>query len=574
MEHIYKEHSDRKITSLNGEWKFCLDEKLVGETEEWFKRFPKEFRYINVPGCWNQELDLYGYFGTAWYSKEFETSGCYLQITFGAVTGLAKVYLDGELLGEHYGGWSLFEFEKRVEAGGHTLTVSVDASSNATNTIPLQVVDWYHYGGITRSVEITEFQKPFIKNHKISFELNETLNKAMLAVEFDLVNPLSDAYETDVEIVLDGHVVATKMIVVSGNSNDGTDENDENVAIMHVCISDIKIEDIRLWDAGKGELYEVRIATKDDDVFDRIGFRKIEVRDCQILLNNKPIFLKGVNRHEHHPDWGFALPANLMKRDLQIIKDLNCNTVRGSHYPNSQIFLDYLDREGILFWSEIPMWGFPKEAMGDSFTQERSIQMHKEMIAQYGSHPSVVIWGLHNEVATDSEEGYDLTKRMYKLVRELDASRLITYASNRFDRELCLEFCDFVSLNYYHGWYGDKISDWDAFVHGLRDTMVEKGVGDKPIVMSEFGCAAIYGYSSFNHDKWTMQYQSDFVERVIRLCAEEEGVCGTYVWQFADMNSDKDVSRCRSFNNKGILDEYRRPKMSYYTVRELYSKID
>lgn len=571
MEHIYKEHSNRKITSLNGEWKFCIDEHLVGEKEEWFKQFPNAFRYINVPGCWNLELDLYGYFGTAWYSKEFETNDCYLQISFGAVTGLAKVYLDGELLGEHYGGWSLFEFEKQVKAGIHTVTVSVDASSNAINTIPLQVVDWFHYGGITRSAEITEFQKPFVKNQKISYVLSAGLDKANMSVDFDLVNPLGEEYETDIEILLDGKVVATKTIAVSGNSND---EYDENIAVSHVRISDIGIEDIRLWDAGKGELYEVCIATKDDDVFERIGFRKIEVRDCQILLNNKPIFLKGVNRHEHHPDWGFALPANLMKRDLQIIKDLNCNTVRGSHYPNSQTFLDYLDREGILFWSEIPMWGFPKEAMGDSLTQKRSIQMHKEMIAQYYNHPSVIIWGLHNEVATDSKEGYDLTKKLYELVRELDDSRLITYASNRFDRELCLEFCDFVSLNYYHGWYGDKISDWDAFVHGLRGTMLEKGVGDKPIVMSEFGCAAIYGYSSFNHDKWTMQYQSDFVERVIELCAEEEGVCGTYVWQFADMNSQNEINRARSFNNKGILDEYRRPKSSYYTVKALYLEID
>lgn len=560
MEHIYKEHSDRNITSLNGEWKFCIDEKQVGEREEWFKQFPTEYRYINVPGCWNLELDLYGYFGTAWYSREFETGDCFLQMTFGAVTGLTKVYLDGEFLGEHYGGWSLFEFEKQVGAGVHTLTVSVDASSNGVNTIPLQVVDWYHYGGITRSVEITEYQKPFIKNQKISYVLDERLEQAVMAVEFELANPFGIAYETEVEIALDGVRVAAQKVISLDN--------------VKLRISDINVENIRLWDAGKGELYEVRIATKDDDVFERIGFRKIEVRDCQIFLNNKPIFLKGVNRHEHHPDWGFALPANLMKRDLQIIKDLNCNTVRGSHYPNSQTFLDYLDREGILFWSEIPMWGFPKEALGDGLTQERSMRMHEEMIAQYFHHPSVVIWGLHNEVATDSEEGYNLTKRMYELVRELDDSRLVTYASNRFDRELCLEFCDFVSLNYYHGWYGDKISDWDAFVHGLRGTMIEKGVGEKPIVMSEFGCGAIYGYSSFNHDKWTMQYQSDFVERVIQLCAEEEGVCGAYVWQFADMNSDKDVSRCRSFNNKGILDEYRRPKMSYDTVRTLYGKIN
>lgn len=560
MEHIYKEHSKRKTVSLNGEWKFCVDGDNKGEVEQWYKNFPDNFRYIIVPGCWNLELDLYGYFGSAWYSKEFECSECYLQIEFGAVTGFAKVYLDGTELGSHYGGWTAFDFGCMVSSGKHILTVFVDASSNNINTIPLQRADWYHYGGIIRSVEITEFTKPYIHRYKVSYELDSSLDSATLNAEVELSNPFGGEYSTLVEVQVEGKTMGTTEAVIGENGK--------------VFLKDISLEHVRLWDVGKPEIYEIRIVSADDDAFVRMGLRKIEARNQQFYLNGRPLFLKGVNRHEDHPDWGFAVPANIMKRDIQIIKDLNCNSIRGSHYPNSQTFLDYLDREGILFWSEIPMWGFPANALGDKLTLERGLKMHEEMIDQYYHHPSIIIWGLHNEVATNSQECYNLTNNFFELIRTLDNSRLITYATDKFDRDICLEFTDFVSLNYYLGWYNHSIADWDDFIHGLRATMIEKGAGDKPIVLSEFGCAALYGCSSFNNNKWTMQYQSDFLERVIRLCYEENGVCGTLLWQFTDIASEMDINRARSFNNKGILDEYRRPKLSYYTVRSLYAKID
>lgn len=122
-----------------------------------------------------------------------------------------------------------------------------------------------------------------------------------------------------------------------------------------------KIENIKLWDIHKGELYTLTAQTEDDDLIDKIGFRKIEVSGCDILLNNKKVKFMGVNRHEEHPDWGFAMPPALNAKDMDILKNLNVNTVRGSHYPNTQLFVDMCDEEGIMFWSEIPMWGYEEE---------------------------------------------------------------------------------------------------------------------------------------------------------------------------------------------------------------------
>lgn len=556
MERIFKEHFLRKTESLNGDWKFCTDKENIGIEEKWFKNFPEGYRFVNVPSCWNLELDLFDYFGVSWYCKEFYCEECFLQIEFGAVTGLAKVYLDGEELGEHYGGWIAFKFAKFVNGGNHTLTVRVDASSNQFNTIPLQEVDWYHNGGIIRSVEISKFKAAFINRHKVSYELDDTLKNAFVTVWCEICNPFKSDVQFDFCAQVGNNSFSEKINVLAENSYEFQKK--------------INIENINLWDLDAPNLYDVVLSTDADDVIDKIGFRKIETKGTKIYLNDKPIVFKGVNRHEEHPDWGFAVPKNIMKRDLDIIKDMNCNAVRGAHYPQSRTFLDYLDREGIMFWSEIPMWGYPPKALGDPLTIERGLNMHKEMLEQYFHHPSIVIWGLHNEIYTESDEAYQITKLFSEFIRNNDNSRLITYATCRFDKDICLEFTDFVSLNYYMGWYTGSLNDWDDFIKGIRAKMIEKGVGDKPVVMSEFGCAALQGFDDFAHNKWTMQYQSDFVKKVIELTFSEDGFCGTFVWQFADIVSDININRARGFNNKGLLSEHRRPKTSYFTVKELY----
>ncbi len=560
MERIFKEHYKRKTELLNGDWKFAPDKEDIGKEAEWFKAFPEDFRFVNVPSCWNLELDLADHFGVSWYSKDFYTEACFLELEFGAVSGLCEVYLDGEYLGEHYGGFTAFKFTKMVESGIHTVTLRVDASSNTTNTIPLQEVDWYHYGGIIRSVVINKYNAPYISNYRVSYELYSTCASAKVIYTCEITNPFDEKYETKLKISLDGNSVIEKDFTIGAGHS-------------YSFLGTASVKDVELWDVGAPRLYEVRFETEDDDMIDNIGFRKIETRGKEIFLNGKKITFKGVNRHEEHPDWGFAVPANITKRDVDIIKDLNCNIIRGSHYPQSKTLLDYLDREGILFWSEIPMWGYPPKALADPLTLERGLTMHTEMIEQYYHHPSIVIWGLHNEIYTESPEAYDLTKAFSQFVRESDPTRLVTFATCRFDKDICLEFVDFVALNYYMGWYTGSLNDWEGFIKGVRQKMIDKGVGDKPVVMSEFGCAAIAGYDDFGHNKWTMQYQSDFIETVIRHAFAEDGFCGTFVWQFADIVSDININRARGFNNKGLLSEHRRPKTSYFTVKELYKKL-
>ena len=555
MEHIFKESYSRKCESLNGSWEFCVDRENVGKQDKWYLNFPAERGNINVPGCWNFELDLFNYFGTAWYKKEFYSKECNLQVEFGAVSGFAEVYLDGEYLGSHYGGWSAFKFLKAVKKGKHSLTVMVDASSNTVNTIPLQEVDWYHYGGIIRSVIITEFKEPFINSHRISYSLNADLSTAELEVRLDFNTLGHSDYKTPITVYVDDAPVYEGVVDVSG----------ENIVVL----KNIILNNIKLWDVGKPELYSVNIKTSNDDIVEQIGFRKIEIIGDKFYLNKREIYFKGVNRHDEHPDWGFAVPPNIQKRDLDIIKDMGCNIVRGAHYPNSHTFMDYLDREGILFWCEIPMWGFTAKALADPLTLERGLQMHKEMVEQYYHHPSIIIWGLHNEIATNTIEGYNLTKSFNDFVRGLDNSRLITYATCRYENDICLEFADFIALNYYMGWYTGNLSDWDSFFEDIPKIAQKHNAAGKPVVMSEFGCAAIFGYDNFSHDKWTMEYQSQMIEKIIRLSQERN--IGTLVWQFADIKSDININRARSFNNKGILDEYRRPKMSYYTVKKLYN---
>lgn len=558
MEHIYTEHYKRKTTSLNGDWEFAIDPDNVGKDEKWYEKFPKDHYCLNIPGCWNlQILDLFDYKGIGWYKKDFYCEECILQLEFGAVSGECEVYLDGEFLCNHFGGWTAFSGERRVKSGKHTLILRVLPVSEETCSIPLKTADWYHYGGIFRSVEISEFCGAYISSHKISYTLNDDLTSAQINIDLTVSN-CDDTVPA--EILIDGKSVFSGEVQNFGGK---------------ITLPPIPLEGIKLWDIGEGNLYEVRICIPEDDIIEKVGFREIKVRNSRFYLNRKEIFFKGVNRHEEHADWGFALPANISRRDVEIIKDLGCNIVRGSHYPQSHTFIDYLDREGILFWSEIPMWGwnYTDEVLTDPKLIERGLNMHKEMAEQYCHHPSIVVWGLHNEIHTDAEEAYSLTKAYRDLLKSIAPDRLISYATDKFFDDKCLDLVDFISLNYYFGWYKGTLDSWDEFVADVKVSAKEKGVGDKPIIMSEFGCASLQGYSHFSGEKWTMQYQCEFIKKVIDLCIKTDGFCGTLVWQFADIKSEHGLAKARQFNNKGILDEYRRPKMAYYTVKELYEKI-
>ncbi len=559
MTRLFAQHVKRTVTSLNGAWKLMPDFDGVGEAQEWNKSLPEEARTVIVPSVWNNEPDLFHHFGICWYQKDIFTAGGNLLLEFGAVSGYAKVYFDGELLGDHYGGFSAFRFAHTAPEGAHRITVYVDASSNS-QTIPLPYVDWYHYGGIIRDVELSTLPAVYIDLCHYDYTLSEDRTYAQLTATVTLC--AFEQKSVPLTFTFDGKDAAKAEVTVTPDKP------------TTVVLGPIAVEHIRLWDIYKGNLYSVGVYTCCDDLYDRIGFRKIEVVGQEIHLNGRPIFIKGVNRHEEHPDWGFAVPPQLGKRDVDVIKGMHCNAIRGSHYPNSRVFLDLLDEEGLIFWSEIPLWGYPADRMADEVVIQRSLTMHKESAEHYYNHPSIVIWGLTNECATNTNEGRAFSILLADYMRAHGGNRLITFASNVIEWDICLDLVDVVSVNKYIGWYGEDVNGWKKFIPWLRTRLTEAGVPDKPIILSEYGAAGLYGYTSFDGNKWTEEYQASLLKGVTELCIAEPGIVGTYPWQYCDIRSENELNRARSFNNKGIVNEHRQPKLAYYALKELYGKLD
>lgn len=563
MVRLFQRHIKRKVSLLDGIWRFKTDPENKGKDEQWYKNFPSDSMEIVVPSCWNHEFDLYDYEGWAWYATTFTTTERNINLMFHGVTGQAEIFLDGDYIGSHYGGFTGFEFLiKDVNPGKHTLVVFVDNTLDDMNTIPLARVDWFHYGGIIRSVELMELKTAWIKDYKISYQLNASFNEAALTLYVTLEGMNEEEISDQLNIYIDDELIKTVPVTISGE--------------VKLQINNIVLKNIKLWDPQRPNLYNIQFELHKDDVIERIGFREIKVENGKILLNNKEIKLKGVNRHEDHPDWGFAMPLKLMKRDMTIIKDLGCNAIRGSHYPNSEVFLDLCDQEGILFWEEIPLWGYPDKVLGNKVILDRGLQMHREMIKRDYHHPSIIIWGLHNEIDTRVQDAYDLTKSFVEKIRAIDNSRLLTYATMFPLEDICLSFVDIVSINQYIGWYGEELDEWPEFLEKVKEKLRNEGLSHMPIIMSEFGAGAIYGDSTFEGPKWTENYQEKYLDYTLKLFKDEPSIVGTYIWQYCDIRTSKEMclSRPRSFNNKGLVNEYRKPKMAYWTVRKLYREME
>lgn len=561
MARYFDEHQKRDVRELGGAWRFMTDPKKVGEEEGWSKQLPTKDT-VTVPSMWNNEMGLLGYEGAAWYEKTFYTHGGCLRLHFGAVMTKADVWFDGEYLGSHYGGFCEFSFIVRdVNEGEHVLTVRADNSFDA-HSIPQKQVDWYHYGGINRPVTVEILRGVTTLYNRMEYELNEALDTAECAVVLELYNAEGETVTAPVTVTLGGNKVWCGEVTLAAGET------------REIKTETFTEKNIALWDMETPNLYDLIITTPTDDLRDRVGFRKIAVEDGKVTLNGRAVEFRGVNRHEEHPDWGFAFPEKLMKRDLDIIiGDLGCNTIRGSHYPNSRTFVDMLDARGVLFWSEIPIWGcgFSQETLGDPIVVERGLEMHREMLHYYYNHPSIVIWGLHNEIKTETPEAYAMTEKYYKYVKANGGNRLVTYASNHGTEDICFEFCDIICLNQYHGWYGGSIESWASKMDSFRAYREQLGFSHKPVIYSEFGGAGLYGHHTFDDVHWTEEYQAKLLSHCLELFHKDPMVVGYYVWQFCDMRTciQMGLGRARGFNNKGIVNEYRKPKAAYHAIKAL-----
>ena len=562
MRRLFRESFTRRITDLDGQWYYQPDP--TGK-ENMAEGLSADKKTIIVPSCWSNESGMLHYEGDVWMETTFFTSLPNARIVFGAVNNECDVYLDGKHLGYHYGPFNEFSFVvENQPAGEHLLVLRTNNLHNEDDTIPLSNSDWFHYGGIIRSVEVHEFSSAIIESMKLAYNLTGE-STADLTAKITLYAP--------------GRVSSCLRLKMNDRQIGSCDLsfNGRKEAII-TCT----LEGLERWTPDAPKLYNFTAEFIDDSLRDRTGFRTIEIKNRQFLLNGTPIYFKGVNRHEEHPDWGFAVPANLAKKDIDIIRGMGCNFIRGSHYPNAKATLDYMDETGMLFWEEVPMWQFHERHYTYPVVLNRAVNMHTEMVQRDYNHPCIVVWGLHNEVDTETQSAYEATKLFRETIEANDQSRLITFASKFPLTDICYEFADFIAINYYIGWYKGPLTDWSEFIDQLSVYIAQTGNGHKPLVMSEFGAGGIYGDREFEDDiTWSENYQQKYIEYTLKLFQEHPRMNGALIWQYCDIRAGtrtresgirRALSRPRSFNNKGIVNEYRKPKLAYYAVKDSFKK--
>ena len=253
---------------------------------------------------------------------------------------------------------------------------------------------------------------------------------------------------------------------------------------------------------------------------------------------------------------------------------MGANAVRTCHYPNDERFLDLCDEKGMLVWEENHARGFDLEKMMNPHFDEQCRDCIDEMIYQHFNHPSIVIWGILNECASETEEGRQKYKMQYEQIKSLDTSRPTTSATCRHFKDICLDLPDIVSFNMYSGWYEDiSVKEKHEKEMAWIDAAVEK---EKPVIVSEFGAAAIYGFRDRGHCKWSEERQADVIRENLEVYKEDNRLTGTFIWQFADCKVTEEEwfsTRARCHNNKGVVDEYRRPKEAYDVVKEYFNQM-
>lgn len=543
----------RQQTFLDGLWDFCPDPQDRGVSEGWYAHFPERSQRLWVPGVWNTTPSLLSYEGPAWYRTRFILGPCEVAVlTFGSVTHQANVWLDGEPLGEHYGGFLPFSFTLSApQAGEHELVVRVDNTHDRMTTIPSDNLDWCRYGGITRPVWVETLNQPaYIASMRLMpFVENR---KPMLRVRAELVNMGEKGCQGEWHFFVDGARVRSDYLALRPLGSD-------------VLSFTVELPGAALWSPSQPNLHTARLEFLGDDLIERTGFREIRIVGKGILLNGEPIRLRGINRHEDHPDWGFALPVHLMLNDLALLQDLGVNAIRGAHYPNDPRMLDLCDEMGFLFMEEIPLWGFTQDQFRSDLLSDRATAMLWAMIERDIHHPCIWAWSLLNECATDTPEGRMVVEQLVQTARELDPTRPLTFASDRGKADQCFDLVDIASVNAYYGWYR-RDGGWVEFLDEMRTH-----IGEKPLLITEFGAGAIYGCHSLNEGAmWSEEYQAQILMEALDAFERREDLAGYYIWQFCDTRTDRTraLHRPRNYNNKGLLNEHRLPKLAYYAVRK------
>ena len=578
---------NRPCLSLNGEWSYIVDPYENGYYNYRYQPFDqmehpgKGAFFLNsqpegktdlveydfgkagtlvVPGDWNSQRGfLYYYEGTVWYKKSFDYTHSLLNnrvfLYFGAVNYQAEVYLNGKKLGTHVGGFTPFNFEvtDQLKERDNFLVVQVD-NKRKKEGVPTLNTDWWNYGGITRDVKLVATPLQFIQDYFI--QLNSE-NEGQIKGYVQLKGEDIDRQEVRVTIPeLD--IDQTFTTAQNGSAQ-----------------IEIKLSDVEHWSPENPKLYDVILKANEDKLVDKIGFRTIRTEGWDISLNGKSIFLKGICIHEEAPFLGGRVHAKEDARQLLTwAKELGCNYVRLAHYPHNEHMVRLADEMGILVWEEIPVyWTISWE---NEKTYHNAENQLREVISRDRNRASVVIWSMANETPNSEARNKFLVKLAQK-VRQMDPSRLISAAleqrslpedpSVRTIEDPFAEMVDVLSFNQYIGWY-DGLPDKCRQVTWRIEL-------DKPVIVSEFGAGAKYGFHGDSLTRWSEEYQEYLYEETLQMLDEIPQLRGISPWILMDFRSPRRVlpGIQDNWNRKGLISEKGEKKKAFFVLKAYYENL-
>ena len=564
--------------SLNGEWNYIVDVQEEGYYD--YRMKPMRWGFfanakpqrpedlieydfdksptMQIPSDWNtQDERLFFYEGTIWFKRSFQAvpmQDYRTLLYFGAVNYDCHVWVNGKKAGHHVGGFTPFNFDisDLLIEGENVVIVKVDNKRHAED-VPTQIFDWWNYGGITRDVKLVKVSPVYLEDYSLQLSKKEAEGKKKEITFSARLNKAEAGHKVVVfipELKLEQQLTTDAEGKVSGTLK-------------------VSTKKLSLWSPENPKLYQVHISLDTSTIIDEIGFRTIETRDKQILLNGQPIFLKGISIHNEKPNGGGrANSAEDARTLLSWAKELGCNFVRLAHYPHHEAMVREAEKMGILVWSEIPVywtiaWKNPR-------TYENAQNQLRDMIARDHNRANVIIWSIANETPHSAERD-DFLGRLAQYARSQDNSRLIsmamevTGASNYVNRlnDNMNKYVDVVSFNQYIGWYRD-VND--------APKMRWEIPYNKPVIISEFGGGARYGYHGAKNQRWTEEFQENLYQENLAMLDKIEGLSGTTPWILKDFRSPRRVLPGIQdyYNRKGLVSDKGEKKKAFFVLKQWY----
>lgn len=591
--HRYVDQS--RVAGLNGPWLFAADEEDVGESELWFSsNFDRsDWQQIEVPGSWNAAFpELLEYKGAGWYALIFDTPEeisseelNLIFIRFGAVFLNSKIYLNGELIGTHMGGYTpiFVPFGDHLSRRKNTLVVRAD-NRLTWESIPANTIfhpnshGWWPYGGIIRDVSIHRLFDPWI------FKLEPRFVSDLGDVE---VTVGIFARTMDEDRLLDYEIIGPGLETIAGTVHLEIDRT--GVLIYRFTIS---TSTVNAWSRQTPEnIYEMTLEDpKDKDGLTvRFGYRTFEADGGELWLNGQRDFWHGINRHSCYPDSGPVESDRTISREVEKLLELHVNHVRPGHYPVDERLLDALTDAGITVMEELPVYQIQFGQMKDEAILANAGYQLAEFIERDKNNPAILAWSVGNEYGNFWPSSRILTREMNEQAKRFDPYRptiaVIANVTCVVPLDFTLGFVDIIGINQYYGWYIGNVGQATACldkVHGLYP--------NKPIVATEFGAGAVAGWyllegqqpgpEPIDDHSYTEDFQNWFLKQQLDQLLALDYLSGVMPWVFADFRMEWDPSTgdphpVSGMNLKGLQTHDRQTKkMSFDTVAQRYEGLE